>query len=313
MEQGNISPLSQLSTSLSEGLHWLARVMDRCVKSRERQKFVDVLPQKFKWLSQCTKPQTSSVLIKLLLDEPSSNGKIFYWPTQCGCNIACDFCIVGNSAAAISALQTLANEQQYDINYVAWWKRHMRFTSPRSFLAAAGAKTFYCFVFLEKPEFFVCNADCAAMVVTEPVSEADTDVATVVTGDDSVHNTQSVNDAREDRDAAAVKKARREYRCNICRLPKRGHSCRGIAPPPLPVEEPLLQPPPIPPPITAPSAAALMAVPISVQNDTSFESVFVPEDVGKTRLERVFKSGANNTSTAIGWRNVEPLNTDIDL
>lgn len=289
----------------------------------KRLKLVDILPSKYDWISRCTKHQIPSILLKLLLDEAPNDKKVLYWPRQCGCGVACEFCVLGNNAAAVTVLQALADEQQYDVNFFAWWKRYVRHTKPRLF--QAGAKTYYCFVFTEKPEFFVCDGATAAAANEAPRVDNDVTVANetaeITAGADETTGTEQQEDLPTDGCPEPPKKARREYRCHICQLPKKGHSCRGIAPPPLPVDEPLvlLQAPPIPRPVAATATAATTptatARPAGDDIEVEFESVFVPEveNGGKTRLERVFKSGANNTSTTIGWRNVEPLNTDIDL
>lgn len=304
--------------SVAEGIHWMKTVFSIFKKS-EREKIKNELPESFQWLAGCRKSETAACLLKVFLDTAveSNTLKILFWPQQCGCNVACDFCVYGNSALVATLLTPLLLEH-FDLNFVAWWKRHVRFTTPRTFTFDS-QKTYYCFTLLEKPSFFksdlVFSLPSHVLQLSEQASTLQQQEREQKQ-EEQEHEKKAPEAPSPHQQLPIINaKARVEYRCKICGLPKKGHVCRGLAPPPLPLEpEPLQQPIPIPPPLLQ-QQQQLCDV---TKNDTKttradFDTIFAEErdESTTTRLERLFGAKRQRLSTVDTEK--EHISTDIDL
>lgn len=270
--------------SEAEGIHWMKTVLS-IERRTDRFRIAKELPPNYAWLANCTRRQVCCTLLKIFLDHSSPNSyKILFWPSDCDCNVACDFCVYGNTGAVASLLGPLVRDN-FELNFSAWWKRYARFSNTRSF--QNNGKTFHCFTLLSKPEFFKSlTVPIAAPKEQQLVESKEQQIA--------------VNDAAvESKNSGGVRK---EYICQICKLPKKNHVCRGLAPPPLPLENEPVFPPPIPNSIEETTT-------LRAEFDTIFSETKDDGEEKSTRLERLFGIKKQKTTDAVK----EKIETEIDL
>jgi hypothetical protein len=282
----------------SEGLHWLEQLME--MRKRTRERLVADVPEQYRWLCEVKKTQVAAALLKLFIDYHTSAKQILCWPRQCLCDSVCYFCVRGNAASVLALIEPVASDR-FRVNFVAWWKRYVRCATPRYHQRQVGdtVDTYACFLVLQRPDFFRQDGMASATV--------DTIVDETITATTTIDNAMQV----EVSEAAAVAamqttgqtavKQKQIYRCNVCGMPKKGHVCRGVAPPPLPSsDEPILSvaPPRLPPPLT--------------EEQPSFNSIFVLEDGQHvvSRLERLFGPTRLDTGRRV---DVAQMDTDISV
>lgn len=263
----------------NEPVHWLDHVMQ--VRKRNRIELLRELPQKYHWIAECRKSQVPVALLKIYID----SSDLFKWPEQCSCPVACDFCFEGNSNAALVNIVPFMS-RILSSNFVTWWHRYVRQASPSTFQEVSSGKTLYCFNLVDKPIFFRGNPD---IVLPPPPPRVVEKLG-----------------ATENLQVQSINRPTVTYRCKICHQPKKGHICRGIAPPPIPQSEPAapLIPPPAPPPLFANTNTSR----------SEFASIFVEESSGDarptSRLEKIFKKQRLENCTKVEFEKIE---TEIDL
>jgi hypothetical protein len=303
------------ATQLDEALHWLKSLL--AMRKRTRERLAATVPEQYQWMCNIRKTHVASALLKILMDITETADKVLYWPHQCLCDSPCDFCVFGNSASVLALMQDIV-ATQFELNFVAWWKRYVRIAAPRQHNRQVGATvlTYSCFTILQKPDFFAPGNTAPIQVVDtggNAANAANADhaintIATIATVADPIANTDKDNgqdpivmrdgESVGAKEEATATKVPRIYKCSVCGMPRRGHACRGIAPPPLPAVDRSFEAPKVPPPLTTAQTPC-----------ETFASIFVPEETASlSRLERLFGS----TRLQTGNRNeAKSMRTDI--